>query len=344
MVRCIVIRQHCVPKGVALTQKQAWVRIHHSLLPWTEATRVLPYDLAIGAGLFPALRTLAAGGTVIITEDADFKAGLAQFATRHRATHVMSSPWMAAQLLVQLSGKTNAMPTVEYLWIAGGHCARRVLEGLMECATPNVWVKYASAETGVVAAAPARELLTTPGLSGRIGDWIESSVISELGAPLPVGETGLLRFRAQGWPAAYATEEDNNEEAFRDGWYQSKDYGRVLPNGYLIIEGRAEGMVNVAGMRVQADYFEDLLCARLGLKECAVFSLLDADGDSKLAVAICEPDAGKREAVAPLLMAHFKSFTKDTCLVFVVPAIARTPMGKIARRQLQLQFSAFQKG
>ncbi len=333
-----------VPKGVALTQAQAWARIGQSLLPWTDSTRVLPYDLAIGAGLFPALRTLAAGGTVIITEDTDFKAGFALFATRHRATHVMSSPWMAAQLLEQLSEAKLAMPTVEYLWIAGGHCARRVLEGLMERATPNVWVKYASAETGVVAAAPARELLATPGLSGRLGSWIEADVVDEAGQALPVAQTGLLRFRAAGWPTAYAVAQDNEEAAFRDGWYHSKDYGRVLPNGYLIVEGRAEGLVNWAGMRVQAEYFEDLLCARLALKECAVFSLLNADGDSKLAVALLEQDAAKCEQVWPALMAHFSAVINDTCMVFVVPRIERTPMGKVARRQLQLQFSAFQKG
>ncbi len=328
-----------VPKGVALTQAQTWTRIEQSVLPWTEATRVLPYDLAIGAGLFPALRTLAAGGTVIITEDSDFKAGLAEFATRHRATHVMSSPWMAAQLLEQLGDRRAAMPTVEFLWIAGGHCARSVLEGLIERATPNVWVKYASAETGVVAAASAHELLSTPGLSGRIGDWIEAGVVNEAGEPLPEGSSGLLRFRALGWPEAYADAQDNAEGAFRGGWYQSKDYGRILPNGYLIVEGRIEGLVNVAGMRVQAEFFEELLTTRLALKECAVFSVLQADGSSKLAVAVSRADAAKRDDVAALLMEHFKELTRDVCLVFELPTLPRTPTGKISRRQLQQQFS-----
>jgi acyl-coenzyme A synthetase/AMP-(fatty) acid ligase len=328
-----------VPKGVALTQAQAWARIRQSLLPWTESTRVMPYDLAIGAGLFPALRTLAAGGTVIITEDSDFKAGLAEFATRHRATHVMSSPWMAAQLLQQVVDQKAAMPTVEFLWIAGGHCARHVLEGLMERATPNVWVKYASAETGVVAAAPARELLSTPGMSGRIGSWIEAGVVNDAGEPLPQGSSGLLRFKAPGWPQAYADAQDNAEGAFRDGWYVSKDHGRILPNGYLIVEGRVEGLVNVAGMRVQAEFFEELLSTRLALKECAVFSVLQADGSSKLAVALAQADAAKREAVTNLLMEHFKDLTRDVCLVFELPSLPRTPMGKISRRQLQQQFS-----
>jgi acyl-coenzyme A synthetase/AMP-(fatty) acid ligase len=169
-------------------------------------------------------------------------------------------------------------------------------------------------------------------------------VINEDGLLLPSGETGLLRFRAQGWASAYATQQDNEEKAFLEGWYQSKDYGRILPNGYLIVEGRAEGMVNVAGMRIQAEYFEDLLCARLGLKECAVFSSLGADGESQLAVALAQEDASKRDEVSQALMAHFKEFTRDTCLVFDVPQLPRTAMGKIARRQLQEQFSVFFKG
>jgi cyanophycin synthetase len=332
-----------VPKGVALTQTQAWERIRQSLLPWTEATRVLPYDLAIGAGLFPALRALAAGGTVIITEDADFSGGFAEFATRHRATHVMSSPWMAAQLLAQLSSQTDAMPTVEYLWIAGGHCSRRVLEGLMERATPNVWVKYASAEIGVVAAGPAGELLGTPGLTGQLGAWVEADALDEAGNALPADSTGLLRFRGAGWPQTYADEQDNAENAFKEGWFYSKDYGRVLPDGRLVVEGRAEGLLNLAGIRIQAEYFEELLIARLGLRECALFVALRDDGSNVLVVAVNESDAQHAEAIKKMMLEHLDNLASDACRVFLVPVIPRTPLGKVARRQLQQNYLAFLK-
>jgi acyl-coenzyme A synthetase/AMP-(fatty) acid ligase len=324
-----------VPKGVALTQAQAWVRIDQSTLSWNEHTRLLPYDLAIGAGLFPVLRTLHAGGTVIITEDSDFSGGFAEFATRHRATHVMSSPWMAAQLLEQLDDTPLQMPTVQYLWIAGGHCARHVLEGLLHKATPNVWVKYAAAETGVVASGRAEDLLQTPGLAGKIGDWIDAMVVDEAGHALAEGSVGLLRLRAPGWPEAYADAQDNAEGAFIDGWYTSKDYVQILPGRQLVVQGRAEGMVNVAGLRLPGEHFEELLMARLGLRECAVFSSLLPDGTNRLVVAVLREDMQHKEAVLELMKAQLDRALVAQLDVLAVSDIPRTPMGKVARRKLQ---------
>ncbi|NJM44699.1 MAG: AMP-binding protein, partial [Brachymonas sp.] len=35
-----------VPKGIALTQAQAWARVKQCMLEWTNEAKILPYDLA----------------------------------------------------------------------------------------------------------------------------------------------------------------------------------------------------------------------------------------------------------------------------------------------------------
>jgi long-chain acyl-CoA synthetase len=328
------------PKGVGLTQAQAWTRIRQSALPWDRETRVIPYEMSLGAGLFPALRTLAAGGTVIVAEDSDFQAGFGSFVARHGGTHLLMSPWMASQLADQLAGRTHAMPSVRHLWIAGGHCPRDVLQALIERATPHVWLKYASVETGVVAAVPAREALATPGLSGRLGDWVEARVLDESGRLLDHGQSGLLSFRSQGWPTGYLVAQDNADPAFRDGWYCSKDYGRLGPDRELYVEGRSEGAINIAGVRIQPEFLEQALGEKLGVHECAVFELLQPDGATHLAVAVTATDAGQAGAIEMLLAGMLGAIPGLTVQVLTVAHIPRTRMGKALRRVLKQQFTA----
>lgn len=334
-----------VPKGVALTQAQARTRVSQCMLEWNTQTRILPYEVAIGAGLFPALRALAAGGCMVVTGERDFENNFSQFVNEQGATHVMSSPWMAEQLLKQLE-KTNAklaMPSVQYLWIAGGHCPRAVLEGLLERATPNVWMVYASAETGILAGAPARELLQQPGLTGYLGDWVEAEVLDEKGhavdAKKASEEVGLMRFRAANWPQAYAHEADNADAPFAQGWYRSSDRGRIDVKRRVFVQGRSDGFVNVAGMRIDPYQIEPELVAKLGLEECAIFASLQADGTSVLTVAIRDTQQTKLEEIPPMLFELLQAPMALPVRIVTMPRLPRNSLGKIARQDLQKQFS-----
>jgi acyl-CoA synthetase (AMP-forming)/AMP-acid ligase II len=323
-------------KGVAMSQAQTWVRIGQTALVWGRDTRTVPYEMSIAAGFFPTLRTLAAGGTVVIAEDADFQAGFSQFVQRHRATHVLLSPWMAGHLVKQLEGQKLAMPTLRSLWIGGGHCPRNVLEGLLERATPHVWLKYASAETGVVAAVQARMALSTPGLSGQLGHWVEAKVLDEQGNALNNGQSGMLSFRSEGWPTRYLVDADNADKAFRDGWYHSKDYGHLGLDGLVFVQGRAEGALNLAGIRLQSDYVEQLLMDQLAVSQCAALDPLQTDGSAQLAIVITPADEPKMAGIKTLLTQTFSHIDSFTIQVLVVEAIPRNIMGKVARRELKL--------
>ena len=327
------------PKGVALTQRQSLTRIRQSALVWNRQTRSIPYEMSIGAGLFPALRTLAVGGTVIVAQDSDFAGGFSSFVQRHQGTHLLLSPWMAAQLVAQLEGQRHAMPSLECLWISGGHCPREVLLALMERVTPHVWLKYASVETGIVAAIPAAQALQTPGLSAIVCDWVQAQVLDEDGAAVSQGQSGLLAFRAEGWPTGYWAEEDNQDQSFKDGWYRSKDYGRLGERGQLFVQGRAEGALNIAGIRVQPEYLEQLLCDKLGIGECAVLDVLLPDHAAALVVVVTQADAAKAVQIQTALAEQLGAMAKVNIRVKTIAQIPRIGLGKIARRALKVQFS-----
>jgi acyl-coenzyme A synthetase/AMP-(fatty) acid ligase len=330
-----------VPKGIALTQAQAWARIKQCMLEWTNDAKVLPYDLAIGAGLFPSLRALAVGGTVVVTSHQDFEAGFADFVNHHRGTHIMSSPWMAEQLLEQLERQdvVNGLPHVKYLWIAGGHCSHRVLEGLMKRATPNIWMIYASAETGILAGAPAKDILQTPGFSGYLGNWVKAKVLDEQMHELAGGDVGTMCFHAEGWPDRYAHSEDNQNSPFAKDWYRSSDQGRIDDQRRVFVHGRVDGYVNVAGMRIDPYRLEDLLAEQLNVKESAVFASLLNGAENRLTVAIRTADQGLISQIERTIHAHLQAPSHLVVAVITLDMLPRTPSGKIDRQALKRNFS-----
>ncbi len=323
-------------KGVALTQAQSLTRIGQSALVWDSNTRTIPFEMSMGAGLFPALRTLAHGGTLLLMENADFSTDFAGFVNQHQATHVLLSPWMAAQLVQQLEGRKLAMPTLAYLWLGGGHCPQDVLTSLLERATPNVWLKYASVETGVIAAIHASEALRTPGLSGKLGAWVEARTQHEDGAVLPAGQPGLLSFRSVGWPSRYMVDADNATGSFKDGWYCTHDYGRLGADRTVFVEGRAQGALNLGGIRIQPEFLEDVIAKQLKILDCAAIDLRLADGRSEIVVAITAADASKKAQILALLAQELAASSLIAKRVAVVPQIFRSGMGKIARQQMRL--------
>lgn len=290
----------------------------------------------MGAGIFPALRTLAHGGTLLIIDNADFDNDFASYVNRHQATHILLSPWMAAKLIQQLHGRKLAMPSLQYLWLGGGHCSNEVLEGLLERATPNVWVKYASVETGVIAGVHAKEALRTPGLSGKLGPWVQARVQGVDGSVLAEGQSGLLSFRSAGWPSRYVVDEDNAAGAFSGDWYCSEDLGRLGSDRSIYVEGRAGGALNFGGVRIQPEFIEDALAKQLNILECAACEQRQPDGNVHLIIAICTADSAKQAQILALLDQLLPSSQRIVKQVTVVVQILRTGMGKVARQQMRV--------
>lgn len=82
-----------------------------------------------------------------------------------------------------------------------------------------------------------------PGLSVRVAD-------PESGRELPLGETGVLRFRGSNVFRGYLNRPDLTEPVLKDGWYTSGDLGHLEPDDFLVIEGRLSRFSKIGGEMV----------------------------------------------------------------------------------------------
>lgn len=182
------------------------------------------------------------------------------------------------------------------------------------------------------------------GTQGRpISPDDEVLVLDDEGNPVPEGEPGHLLTRGPYTIRAYHNEPSANARSFTpDGFYRTGDIVRRLPDGYLVVQGRAGDHINRAGEKISAEEIEDHLLAHTGIFDAAVVSIPDEFlGERSCAFVILQPDTALR---APEVKAFMRGrgvadFKVPDQVVFV-PEFETTAVGKISRNQLRARLRA----
>ena len=82
-----------------------------------------------------------------------------------------------------------------------------------------------------------------------------------------------------------------------DGWFATRDIGRMDADGYLFIEGRADDTIIRGGENIAPAEIEDVLVAHPGITEAAVVGVPDPEWGQRLVAVVVgagDPDEIKR--------------------------------------------------
>lgn len=103
------------------------------------------------------------------------------------------------------------------------------------------------------------------------------------GVHVAVGTDGRLEVRGPAvglgyWPA--------DDESLRPGCYRTGDLGEVLPDGSIVVHGRAVDIINVAGRKVSPEVVEAALRSHPAVRECLVLGLPSDDARCEEVAAV----------------------------------------------------------
>ncbi|MBM7517058.1 AMP-binding protein [Nocardioides nitrophenolicus] len=150
---------------------------------------------------------------------------------------------------------------------------------------------YACTELGDVAITGVDEL--RPGAAGRPLDDYDVRVADERGRTVPEGRVGelLVRPRRAGQAfLGYAGDEEATREAWRDGWFRTRDRAR-LRDGWLYVEGRLGDVIRRRGVNIDPQQVEQALLAHDGVAQAAAVAVpSELTEDEVLVVVVPAPD------------------------------------------------------
>jgi acyl-CoA synthetase (AMP-forming)/AMP-acid ligase II len=344
------------PKAVPLTHRALLISARVAMASWGwREDDVLAHALPLfhQHGLGGVHAVLFAGGTAHI--GARFTAaGLASAVRQHHATVLFAVPTMYQALLDDGPGSGNSGPTAPRS--AGLDPAAppngRLLAGLRlaVCGSAPLTallaersatelgraplVRYGLTETGLNVSHVATDIrpgsvgIPFPGVLARL--WAES-------APAPPGGDGEIQIRGPHVFQGYAGNPSATAEAFTtDGWFRTGDIGRLDPaTGHLEIRGRIKEMIITGGLNVYPREVEAVLEGHPSVAEAAVAGIPHPHwGEQVTAWVTLRPGHDFDEAA---LIAHARTELagyKTPKRVYPLPALPRTPLGKLQRAAL----------
>ncbi|MFY0634013.1 MAG: acyl-CoA synthetase [Vannielia sp.] len=188
---------------------------------------------------------------------------------------------------------------------------------------PKVCSMYGTTEIGVIIAnyPGADDLEVRDGAMGKAVPGVEVEVHTTEGTPAAPGEIGELMVKK------------------RDGWFPTKDLGRVDDDGYFYHAGRADDVIISAGWTMSAVEIEDAILAHDAVAECAAIGVPDETRGQVVKAFIVLKGAARegleediQERVRSKLARH--EYPRQIEFVTELP---KTPAGKVNRKILRDQ-------
>jgi len=305
---------------------------------------VPPYHVASVAAM---LTSLYAGRRVVQLAAFEPEEWVA-LARREAITHAMVVPTMLGRILDVLEGRgdaVGALPALRTLSYGGGPMPASVVERALRLLREVDFVNaYGLTETSSTIAVLGPEehrsafASTDPGHRARLGSvgrpipGVEVSIRDEAGAPVAVGAHGEVWVRGEQVSGEYV----GLGGLDADGWFHTRDSGRLDEDGYLFLGGRLDDVIVRGGENLSPGQIEAVLVEHTAVRDAAVVGVPDEEwGEAVHAVVVLQPGA---EASTEELQAHVRANLRSVCTPATVELRSELPYnetGKLLRRMLR---------
>lgn len=184
----------------------------------------------------------------------------------------------------------------------------------------------------------ASEADVRPGATGRPIPGYMARIVDEDGAPVPVGDVGLLEVRGP-TGCRYLDDVERQRKYVRDGWNLTGDAYRMDEDGYFWYQARSDDMIVSSGYNIAAPEVENALLTHPDVHECAVIGVADAGrGHIVKAFVVLHSHAQANPPTVKSLQDHVKAEIapyKYPRAIEFVDTLPHTDTGKLQRFRLR---------
>jgi acyl-CoA synthetase (AMP-forming)/AMP-acid ligase II len=334
------------PKGVAMTH-QAMTFTSGSLVEYLrldEHDRILNVlPLAFDYGLYQFLMTVRLGATLVLERSFTYPAEVLGRVAAEGVTVFPGVPTVFMTMLGIHSRNPLCFPSVRRVTNTAASLPPDIVPRLREV-FPNALIfrMYGLTECKRVCYLEPELIDVKPESVGRAIPGTEVFLLSETGAPVPPGETGILYVRGPHVMMGYWNQPELTDRMLAPGRYPGErilcthDRFRMDAEGYLYFEGRTDDIIKSRGEKVSPVEVENCLHGIPGVREAAVVGVPDPQlGEAVRAyVALEEGSTLTVREIKGACAAKLESFMVPRDVI-VLPELPKTTSGKIRKKDLQ---------
>jgi long-chain acyl-CoA synthetase len=317
-------------KGVVLSHEATLARVEAAdqVLRFTGDDRIawvlpLAYHFAVTIVAY-----VKAGAHILMCPDT-LPRSLVDAVRRFEASVLYASPFHFERL--GNLAPTDAFKSLRLALSTSAPISASVMQRFEASSGVPVAQAYGIIEAGLPCINPRSDGLPSTSV-GRPVPGYEVAVFSEDGAPVPAGLSGEIAVRGSGLFSAYYAPWQPREHVTRDAWFFTGDVGWLDGSGALHLVGRKKSVIFVAGVKFFPEEVEECINRFAGIKESRVFGAPHPRlGQIPRAEIVLGSDGCDVAALGAHCARELSSY-KIPIDFAVVPAIEKTPGGKIVRR------------
>ncbi len=325
------------PKGAVLSRGAfvASARASETNLGWRSNDRwLLCMPLAHVGGISILTRCMSARKPIVIVPRFEPESIL-QAIRRDGATQISVVPTMLDALLE--ADRAGDLRRLRFLLVGGAAASARLLERAAEHGLLAITTYGLTEACSQVTCQRLREPGTTEPGSGQVLPGLELRIVRENGEPTPTGEVGFIHVRGANLMSGYWSGPDKplQMSTTSDNWFVTGDLGALDEAGRLFVHARRTDLIVTGGENVYPAEVEQALEGCAGVVGAVVFGVPDSVwGQTVAAALVLSPNglsADERANNAVAEVSNRLAPHKRPRMVAVVPALAKTPAGKIDR-------------
>jgi acyl-CoA synthetase (AMP-forming)/AMP-acid ligase II len=265
-------------------------------------------------------------------------------------THAMVVPTMLGRILDDIEARGVHLPALRHLSYGGGRMPIATVERALALLPGVDFVNaYGLTETSSTIALLGPDDHRTAFASDEPSDRAR---LGSVGRPLPsielqirdrdghvvgAGVTGEIWVRGEQVSGEYLTHRATDAE----GWYPTRDVGRLDTGGYLFLDGRADDVIVRGGENIAPGEIEDVLVEHPAVAEAAVVGLPDLEWGERIE-AFVVPVIGQHPSEVDLrewVRTRLRS-TRTPERIHFRDVLPSSDTGKLLRRELRVELTS----
>ena len=334
------------PKGIVQPHRMRWghVRRAEALGYDTHAITIVSTPLYSNTTLVSLIPALMRGGTVVLMRKFDAR-GFLDLSQKHHATHAMLVPVQYRRLMDLPDFDTFDLSSYRMKTCTSAPFPADLKADVLKRWPGGLVEIYGMTEGGGSCLLRAHEFPHKLHTVGQPAPGHDIRIIGENGMELPRGETGEIVGRSMSIMTGYHNQPGKTAEAeWRspegERFIRTGDIGRFDEDGFLVLGDRKKDMIITGGFNVYPSDLEAELRKHPAVAESAVVGVPSREwGETPAAFLVLRAGAAETADDIKTWLNARVGKTQRLTHAIVVPALPRSSIGKVLKRQLRDEFS-----
>jgi len=336
------------PKGIVHSHQMRWTQITAARTSSgynASSVSIVSTPMYSNTTLVAFFPTLAVGGKAVLMNKFDATLFL-HLAQEHRATHAMLVPVQYRRIMAVPDFDRYDLSSFVMKTSTSAPFEARLKAEVLKRWPGGLTEGYGLTEGGVVCRLPAHQHPDKLHTVGRPAPGYEIRLIDDMGNEVERGQIGEVVGHAPYMMSGYYRRPDKTAEAeWIDStgkrFIRSGDFGRFDDDGFLVLIDRKKDMIISGGFNIYPSDIEAVLVRHDAVAEAAVVGVPSKRwGETPVAFVVLKADAGQAADAIRYWLNDQVGKMQRVATVVIVPALPRSAIGKVLKRELRERYTA----